>query len=536
MAVLFVAEIKGGASMNSVGRMEIYTDEPFITSENIIEVLQRALPKHLENAADIDYLLRYEAGEQPNTATKTTRKDIQNFCPDNLAHKITEFKLGFVWGFPISLVQRGEKDSGKEDEANKIALLNEQYEIAKTRTRTQQLARFIEICGIGYTYPEMNTNFVDGDSYFSLNVLDPRTTFKIKSSYYIDKRNMLDVTYRKDKYGGRHFTCFTKEQRFEVSNEFKIVNGEIEKDSNGKSINNWFKNKRSGEMNPIGTFPIVEWIRSHDGTGCFEHQIKAMNDLNALRSNFMNSIEQNTNSLWHYNDVDFPIDKETGEEKTPKSGDMVRTFTSQDGKVAEIKPLTLDYNYSGLLEKITYDRSIILEECDVPQRSENVSNSTGIATSDATGWSAAENAANKQQCITEDCKMEEVRVVQAIIANSSFVPQDSPLLTLRYFDVKPSIKRQKNYEMSLKTTALANMLSHGIYGLHALNTINLFDDVAQVWADSKDIIEKYQGSLFEKGEQSENDVNTTDGGYEAQISNSPMLDGISKENFSNAEG
>jgi len=201
-----------------IGRLEIFTDEPEITEKNVIRVLRNALPKHLINADRCDFLLNYEAGEQPNTAIKTTRKDIQSFCPDNLAHKITEFKLGFIWGFPISMVQRGKKDSGeKKDESPSIALLNEQYEMAKVRKRTQELARFIEICGIGFSYIDINTEYEDGDSYFTLNILDPRTTFIVKSRYYPDHRPLLAVSYREDEMGNRYFTCFTKLQRFEIS-------------------------------------------------------------------------------------------------------------------------------------------------------------------------------------------------------------------------------------------------------------------------------------------------------------------------------
>lgn len=521
----------------SIGRIEIFTDEPEITSQNVIKVLRKAMPMHLINASRCDFLLRYEAGEQPNTATKTTRKDIQNFCPDNLAHKITEFKLGFVWGFPITLIQRGEKDSGSDDESEKIALLNEQYEIAKVRTRTQQLARFIEICGIGYSYIDINTeNSEDGYSFFTLNVLDPCTTFVVKSSYYADRRPMLAVSYREDEMGNRYFTCFTKEQRFEIAGELKITNGKVEKDEGGKSIVNWFEDKRSGEINPLGILPIVEWIRSYDRMGCFEHQIKAMNDLNALRSNFMNSIEQNTNSLWHYNDVDFPVD-EHGNEINPKTGEIVRTFTTPDGKSPTINPLTLDYNYEGLLNKITYDRSIILEECDIPSRSNDSGGSTGVAMDSATGWNAAENAANKQQNITEDCKMEEVRIALAAIKKSPYVESDNELLDLRFFDVKPNIKRQKNYELSVKTSALSNMIRTGINGLHALKTVSLFEDPAQTWADSEELIKAYQDSLFNKeSADKKEDPQTIDGGLEGQIGNSPLIDGMSNEKPKKMEG
>jgi hypothetical protein len=95
-------------------------------------------------------------------------------------------------------------------------------------------------------------------------------------------------------------------------------------------------------------------------------------------------------------------------------------------------------------------------------------------------------------------------------------------MKLRYMDVKPNVTRQKTYEMTVKTTALANMLSHGINGLHALKSISFFDDVAQVWEDSKDLIEQYQKKTFgdEPNPASDDPIN--------QIGNSPLIDGMEK--------
>ena len=53
-------------SLNSHGRIEIYTDERNITSENVIAVLRDGYNKHLTNYQDIDYLIRFEAGEEPH--------------------------------------------------------------------------------------------------------------------------------------------------------------------------------------------------------------------------------------------------------------------------------------------------------------------------------------------------------------------------------------------------------------------------------------------------------------------------------------
>lgn len=512
------------------GRKILYTDVPEITYENVIDVLRKAIGGHEQNASRIDYLLRYEAGEQPLLRVKKYRPDINIETNDNLANEITNFNIGFKWSQSINLVQRGEKDSGAEDESFAISLLNEQYESESIRAKTQKLGRFVEIGAIGYTYVDVNNEIEgdneNGDSYFKVEALDPRTTFVIRSSYYIDQRIMLAVTFRKDIQGNRFFTCFSKDRRFEIKNLMEVANGELV----SKEKPEWNHAKRSGEENPLRMIPIVEWFISFDRLGCFERQIPEMNALNIAVSDFFNDIDQNTQAIFHANDIEFPKD-EQGKEQHPKTNDWVVTQTTQDGKTPFINPIAISYDYSGMLANISYRRNMILQKCNIPTRNDNSGGSTGIAMDTATGWNAAETAASSQQNIMESCKMEEVKIALKAIKISPFVPQDSPLLKLKPSDIQPSIKRSKNYEMSVKTSSLANMLSHGIYGLHALKTINLFDDVSQVWTDSKELIEKYQNSLFDKsnGSNEEETPQNTDGGTEAQISNSPLIDGINNE-------
>jgi SPP1 family phage portal protein len=482
------------------------------------------MPIFTTTAGECDYLLNFEAGIQPlqRKEPKKYRKDIDFQAVDNVANEVVEFKLGFNWGNPITLVQRGVKDSGKADEAEAIALLNECYETDGIKSKTQQLARYIEICGIGYTFVDINNEYVDGDSYFNVNVLDPRYTFVVRSSYYVDHRVMLGVTFRRDEIGNTYFTCFTRRERFEILNLLRIEN---------ETVNKWGETNRSGELNPLNMIPIIEWTRSHDRMGCFERQIDEMNNLNLLWSDFLNDTDQETQAVWHGNDIEFPEDEE-GNIKTPKNGEWLITQTTPDGKTPFIKPLTAEYNYSGIIEMAVTKRDLILQKCNVPTRSE-ANNSTGMATSQAQGWESAESAACKEQNIIESCKMEEVKVVLSAIRKSTDVPSDSPLLQLRYCDAQPNVKRQKTYEMVTKSTTFGNLVSHGIDGLHALKAINLFDDVNQVYEDSKELIDKYQSSLFDKQTNTQSDDSTnTDGGLMAQITNSPYVDGRSNEELS----
>lgn len=528
------------ALYNYRGRRELWTDVPEITAENVIMVLQRVQPYFTNNFADCQFLLDFDAGIQPlrRKEPKKFRPDIDFECVDNVAHEGIEFWKGFGWGFPITLVQRGEKDSGEanEDEIKAISMLNEMFAAEMIDSKTQNLGYKTEVTGIGYSIIDINMDYEDGDSLFKYEILDPRTTFVIRSSRYLDKRIMLGVTFREDFEGNIHFTCFSKDRRYEIINGYQIVNGTKSSD---RSV--WDHGDRSGEPNPLGMVPIVEWFLSYDRQGRFERQIDEINNLNLLISDFTNDVDQNTQAVWHTNDVDFPEDEVTNsdgtitvEEKKPGSGDWISTYTSPDGKTPFIKPLTLDYDYQGILGNIQYRRSLILQKMNVPQGNSEMSNSTGIAINYAGGWAAAETVANGEQSIKEGCRLQEVKIALAAIKRNPNTPADSPLLKLRMADVKPVAKRNKNFELSTKTAALSNLISAGIDGRSSIETVNLFTDSNQVWADSKDLIKKHQDKLF--GEErkletiNENKVIEDSGDPKFQTNNSPNVDGNKIDN------
>lgn len=508
------------------GRRVLYTDVPEITYENVIEVVRSVIAKQEENAARIEYLLNYEAGEQEKTRIKKYRRDIDNWCVDNLANEAVEFWLGFAWN-PITLVQTDELGEAREDVIDGISRLNRCYRAEKIKKKSQQLGRFVEIGALGYTHISTNEEWKEGESYFKMEVLDPETAFIIRSSYYIDKRAMLGVTYRKDSSGNRFFTCYSRDRRYEIKNLVEIKNGEPVPD--GKTT--WGHSLRSGEENPLHLIPIIEWIRSYDRMGLFERQIPEMDNLNLLISDFTNDVDQNTQAVWHSNDVDFPKD-EQGNTVKPKSGEWMQTFTPQDGKTPIVEALTINYDYEGMLQNIITRRTLILQKMNVPQRNDNSGGSTGVAMSDATGWSAAEMAANKQQNIIEDCKMEEVAVVLAAIKNSRFIEPDNPLLKLNVSDIQANTNRQKTYELTVKTNAICALLGHGFDLDDTLTIAPLFSDPNQVSVRSGEGVRKYQeANVFKTDTENEKEPeeNRPFPDYSDQENNSPNIGGMKTE-------
>ena len=499
-----------------LGRQQIFTDYKYIDSSNLLEVLQKAFSVHCQNSAAIDFLLKYEAGEVNPIPEKTARKEIQNFVPDPIASYIVEFKLGFEWGNPITFVQSDDDDKTNDeiDFTKAISLVNQNYRAQRLKTKQQELARYIEIGGVGYTYIDINTEWEDGDSYFTLDVFDPRTTFVVRSTAYTDKRVVLGVSFRIDEVGDRHFTCFTKESRFEVSNMDSII---------------------SEDQNPLNKIPIIEYIRSYDRQGCFERLIPMIDSVNQSLSYLLDGMQSNVDTIWFSSDVEFPIkvtendDGTTTEEVIkPKDGDWLLTNTTRDGKTPQVKPLTVDYDYSGQLENISATRTHIWRLAHVPQRNDNSGGSTGVAMDDAAGWTDAEADACRKQMLTDSAKMNELQVITAVYKVSPNVPEDSPLLKLHFSDCAPSFKRSKEYELTVKTNASCALLSHGFALEDVVANINMFEDPSQVIARSGEGVRRYQEkNVFNSGSKSEESTGLQD--ISDQQTNSPLIGGMSKQ-------
>lgn len=513
------------------GRKKIYTDVPEITELNVIPVLRDAIQTHSEIANDCESLMNFVAGIQPLQREKVYRSDIDIQDIDNVADEITNFKTSFNWGNPISLVQHGENDGGTAKESKAIAELNACFDAEKIRQKTQELANFVETVGIGYTYIDVNTDYEDGDSYFKYVVLDPRNAFVVRSNYYPDQRIIMNVTFRQDKSGNKYYTIFTKDRRYEVVNAL----------AKQRSDGTWDFGAGNNQLNPLGKLPFTEWARCVDRTGCFERQIPELNALNILASDFANDVDQNTQCVWHANDIEFPtkvtVDDQGNEHVEiihPSSNDWIETQTTPDGKTPFVNPLHVQYDYTGMLNNYLSKRALILQKCNVPSRNDNSGGSTGIAMSDATGWTQAEVEATQQDQLKNDCKLDEVKIALVACKLCKGFKSDSPLASLKYSDVKPNIKRQKTYEMTTKVNAFATAVSHGIDYKSMLQTINLFDDPQQVARDSKETMERFIDKTFGPEEIDVEDEpkegldkpipDRLDQDRSDQIENSPMLD------------
>ena len=109
------------------GRNVLYTDVKEITRDNIAEILRLVMPLHEQNAVKMTSLLEYEAGNQQKLRIKKFRPEINNWCVDNVANEVTEFKLSYNWGNPITLSMRGKNEEADKTVIDGIYELNKFY-------------------------------------------------------------------------------------------------------------------------------------------------------------------------------------------------------------------------------------------------------------------------------------------------------------------------------------------------------------------------------------------------------------------------
>lgn len=513
------------------GRNVLLTSYKEINETNVIEVVKDAMILYRENEADCQFLLDYAAGVQPlqRKEEKKTMTWIDCHAVDNVALEICDFWRGFGWGSPITLVLRGDaKDAEKKAEG--LADLNMCYSAAGSERALQTLADFVVKCGHCYTLIDINPEYEDGESYFTRDVIDPRWAFVVRSTAYSDRRVVLGVTLNVDKDKNYWFTAYTKDARYDISATYNdntpIKSVGTEDDFYGKHYA-WAPMETFGIKNALGKIPVIEWYWEPSRISVFENQISALDNINLLVSDISNGIEQNIQAIWWSNNVEFEkqiIKDGDGNEievtKKPKNGDWVQTRTAREGVNPSIQPLVLDYGLEGMNKTYTEQRSLVLQKCHVPQRSETSGGSSGVAMDTAAGWADAESVASSREEIVKGCQLDELKVVLRAVKESPYVDKGNSILLLHTNDIQPAIRRPKNSDLTSKVNSITTLLAHGFALEDCISNIPLFADASQVIQRSGEGVTKYQETIY----NSETDAEAAPNADRTMQDNSDQVD------------
>ena len=451
------------------GRREIFTDEKEITEANICKVMEEAFSIHSLNAAEIRYLQDYEKGVQPILRrTKEVRPEINYRIVENHAAEITAFKVGYVFGSPITFVQRANKDVGGNssdiDDA-KISILNEMmFEECKT-TQDQILGKDLAVTGLGYRIilPKKN---ITGVSVFDMLRLSPNSAFVIKFND-IYKRTAVGVSYVTLTDGTVIAGAYTDKFYFELE---------------GNTVGSFKVNKI--EPNLIGLVPIIEYRYDEERMCCFERVISLLEALNLATSDRLNGLSQFVQSILWMNNCE--VDKEQMEQLKDKLGLLTK---SEPGNPASVQYLTATLDQTQTQTLVDYLYEQILQIAGVPGREQSTGGNTGQAIMLSNGWQIAENHARSTVQTFISSELEMLKVVLKIFSLQAETPETVASLKLSDIDVK--FARNRTDSLIVKTQGLLNQLQAGIHPLIAIANCDLYSDPQSVWNDSKDYMGKW---------------------------------------------
>ena len=475
------------------GRRVIYSDVDEITPENIMGVLYNAMPAHIANKCDINYLYNYYRGKQPILERqKQVRPEICNRVSINFAYDIIDFKVSYLLGTPFTYVAVGEK-------AEPVNVLNGYMNQVGKKGLDKDLIEWNHICGTAYRYVEaLNPKSVGkGDAPFDLDTLDPRTTFVIYSSTFKKKR-LAAVTYTISDTDGKviRFVVYTptKIYTFKAQNKFDTLEN--------------FSNSKDGFVesdNALGEIPIFEYPANNARLGAFEIVLPLLDAYNRITSNDVDSVEQAVQSFLKF--INCELDKNALEDL--KQYGAIKIKSDKDAP-ADVDTVKTEYSFDGanLTKEDIYRDILLICGMPVPGNGKSISANNG-AMLISSGYSKTESKARASETMFEASERLMLKLVLRIVETIG------EKLDIRSSDITVKTERTNNENLQVKTQALCEMLNtQKVHPKLAFEACGLFSDPENAYIISEiyynEQLEKWQPKSV-PNEDGVNDNEETDG-------------------------
>jgi len=445
------------------GRRVIKTDETEVTVDNVISILDKALPYHEKNRQEIVYLWNYYKGLQPVLdRKKEVRPEICNKIVENRANEIVSFKTGYLMGEPLQYVSRGEGDI-----AEAINLLNEYVFAEEKPTKDKELADWFHICGTSFrmVLPDEEVGEED-DSPFEIYTLDPRNTFVVYHNG-LGNKPVLGVKYVIDDQAVVHYSCYSKYEYFE------IVEGKVVKH----------------EPHILGDIPIVEYPLNLARIGAFEIVLPLLDAINVTDSNRVDGVEQFIQALMVFYNIDISSEKykELREEGAIKVQDIDPNMKAK----VEYLVNNMSQGETQTLKDDMYQT--VLTICGMPNRNGGSSTSdTGSAVIMRDGWSAAEARAKDAELMFKKSE----RIFLRLVLN---ICKTLKGMNLRVSNVEIRFTR-RNYENILQKAQVLNLMlkNSKIHPRLAFEHCGLFVDSDLAYTLSEEYAKEQEAKLQEQ--------------------------------------
>ena len=471
--------------MQMFGRTVIYTDVSSVTSENVIDVLNKALTVHSQNQHEIEYLYNYYKGKTKILEKKKeVRPAINHKICENRANEIVSFKTGYCFGEPVQYILRGEKKSlvSAVDDLNDLMFAEDKA------AADREIADWMHIAGTAF---RMALPVKGEDVPFEFYTLDPRHTFVVYNSGIGNKPVMCVKCITKDNQIPLH-SVYTRDMYYEIENGLLTYS----------------------KPHTLGMLPIVEYPANTARLGAFEIVLPLLDALNEVQSNRLDDIVQYVNSFLAL--LGGQIDEESLERL-----ETYKMLCLPDG--VDAKYLSVALQQGDIQTLADALRHSILSICGVPSQSgESASTSdTGSAVILRGGWEQAESRAKSTELEFKRSEKQFLRLILRILRDTVGTP-------LKLQDIEIKFTRRYVDNILTKTQALQTLLQTGIHPRVAIATCGLWNDPTDIYLQSKEYLDQW--------DVTDDDNDVSESGHSHGKTEEADSEGVRKEPSDDGDG
>ena len=384
------------------GRLDIYATSDEITADNVIDELNSALPYHVKNLLQEDFLYWYRRNVQPILyRSKEVRPEILNIVQENHADEIVTFKNGYFLTKPAFYVARNKE---AQDKVNR---LNEYLYRSYKHSADNSAVNWFHTVGKGVILVEPDRGN-DPETPIHAYALDPRSAFVVYSLKPGNEPVMGVNMVVSD--GNARFDVFTKDMVYHLSGTStgRMMTTQVNHDFLATAVS-----VDSMEPNSLGLIPIIEYRYNSVNMGAFESVIPLLDEINNIVSNACDGVEQFIQSLAVATNCEFP--EGTTSNDIRKAGMIVLKSVGENKADFKILSQPLDQTQTKVL--IDHLKNEVYRICSMPLVSEHgrTYDTTGSAVLANSGWYQADTASRNTEDLFRESNKQFDRIFVEIL-------------------------------------------------------------------------------------------------------------------------
>lgn len=438
--------MSGNASVISndmFGRLDIYASSDEITAENVVYELNTALPYHVQNLLQEDFLYWYRRNVQPIlNRTKEVRPEIMNIVQENHADEIVTFKNGYFLTKPAFYVARTEAAQDKVDKLNEFLYRSYKH------TADNKAVDWFHTVGKGVILIEPDRGN-DPEAPVHAYALDPRSAFVVYSlkpgNEPVMGVNMVVVD------GVAKFDVYTRDSVYHLTGGAtgRMLTTQVNSDFLATAVS-----VDSVEPNALGLIPIIEYRYNSVNMGAFEGVLSLLDEINNIVSNACDGVEQFIQSLAVATNCEFP--EGTTANDIRQAGMIILKSIGENKADFKILSQPLDQTQTKVL--VDHLKNEVYRICAMPLVSEHGTtyDTTGSAVLANSGWFQADTAARCTEDLFRESNKQFDRIFVEILRRRG-------LLDVSLSDFELHFDHGETANIQSKAQAFNTLLASGMH-------------------------------------------------------------------------